>query len=70
MVVLRVLNNSIGDEFSVAEYGLVVVVRCQITVDHLRVISYTNLELNFRRIIYLLTSKQCRNEFVKDLFIH
>lgn len=43
VVVLRILDNGIGNEFPVAEYRLVVVVRREVTVDHLCVVPNTNL---------------------------
>lgn len=43
VVALRVLNDRIGDQLSIAEDGLVVVIRGQVAVHHLRVVSYANL---------------------------
>lgn len=45
MVVLRVLDDGVGDHLLVAEDSLVVVIRGQIAVDHLGVVSYADLEI-------------------------
>lgn len=43
MVVLRILDNGVGDELPVAEYRLVVVVRREVAVNHLRVVPNPDL---------------------------
>lgn len=43
VIVLRILDDGIRDQFAVAEDSLVVVVRRQVAVYHLRVIPYAHL---------------------------
>lgn len=43
MVVLRILDDSVGDKLPVAEYRLVVEVRREVAVHHLSVVSNANL---------------------------
>lgn len=43
MVILRIFDDSIGDNLLVAKYGFVVVVCGKITINHLCVISHSNL---------------------------
>lgn len=43
MIVLGILDDRVGNDLPVAEYRLVVEIRGEVAVHHLRVISYTNL---------------------------
>jgi len=53
MVILRVLDDPVADFPLIAEECLVIVVRRQVTVNHLRMIAHSYLEAGQKRISYI-----------------
>lgn len=44
VIILRIFDDCVGNELLIAKYRLVVVICRQVTVDHLRVISHSDLK--------------------------